>query len=103
MPHGSQTPCAHQALPPTRFLGTTDDFSGHLGVVAIVLAPGASASFRLGVTHGSASPAGCTTAHGLQVCPPEDTATLRTTIPGGATECGTATASPMQPGTSAYP
>ncbi len=94
---------ASGALLPTRSQRTTDDFFGHLGVVEIVLASGGSASFRLGVTHGSASPAACTTARGLQVYPPDDTATLRTTIPGGATECGTATISPMRPGTAAYP
>lgn len=88
---------------PTRSQRSTDDFFGHLPVVEIVLAPGASASFRLAVTHGSASPAGCTTAHGLQVYPPDDTATLHATIPEGAAECGTATVSPMRPGTSAYP
>ena len=55
---------------PTRSQRVTDDFVGSLPVTEIVLAPGASASFRLGVTHGNASPAGCTTAHGLQAYPP---------------------------------
>ncbi|MEO8968065.1 MAG: DUF4232 domain-containing protein [Solirubrobacteraceae bacterium] len=87
---------------PTRSQRVTDDFFGHVGVVEIVLAPGASASFRLAVTHGNASPAGCTTARGLQVYPPDDTATLHITIPEGAAECGTATVSPIRPGTSAY-
>ncbi len=87
---------------PTRAQRTTDDFFGHLPVIEIVLAPGASASFRLAVTHGNASPAGCTTAHGLRVYPPDDTATLHATIPEGAAECATATVSPMRPGTSAY-
>lgn len=88
---------------PTRSLRTTDDFFGHVPAIEIVLAPGASASFRLAVTHGSASPAGCTTARGLQVYPPDDTATLHAAIPEGAAECGTATVSPMRPGNSAYP
>ena len=87
---------------PTRSRRTTVDFAGPVPLEEIVLAPGASASFRLGVTHGNASPAGCTTARGLQIYPPDDTATLRTTIPEGAAECGTATVSPMRPGTSAY-
>ena len=87
---------------PTKSQRTTDDFVGPAPLEEVVLAPGASASFRLGVTHGNASPAGCTTAHGLQVYPPDDTATLRAAIPEGATECGTATVSPMRPGTSAY-
>jgi hypothetical protein len=60
-------------------------------------------SFRLGVTHGAASTAGCSTAYALQVIPPNDTASLRIPIAGGAYECQTATVSPMQPGASAYP
>lgn len=88
---------------PTRSRRTTSDFAGPVPLEAIVLAPGASASFRLGVTHGNAAPAGCTTAHGLQIYPPDDTATLRAPIPDGAAECGAATVSPMRPGTSAYP
>ena len=59
-------------------------------------------SFRLGVTHGVGSGAGCTTAHALQVIPPNDTKTLKVDIPDGAAECTTATVSPLQPGTSAY-
>ncbi len=82
---------------------TTHDFFGPAPLTAITLAPGQAASFRLGVTHGAASSSGCVTAAGLQVIPPDDTATLKTTIPnGGAFECGTATVSPLEPGTSAY-
>jgi hypothetical protein len=82
---------------------TTHDFFGPAPLTAITLAPGQTASFRLGVTHGAASSAGCVTAAGLQVIPPDDTATLKTTISnGGAFECGTATVSPLEPGTSAY-
>lgn len=93
-----------QALPmaSTR---TTHDFFGPAPAVAIVVASGASVSFRLGVTHFGAggSDAGCATAYALQAIPPDDTATLRTTIPQGAAECGTATVSPLRPGRSAYP
>jgi hypothetical protein len=86
---------------PTR---TTQDFFGKAPAVALTVAPGTAVSFRLGVTHGASSPAGCTTAHALQVIPPDDTATLRTDIAnGGAYECRTATVSPLRPGTSAYP
>jgi hypothetical protein len=89
------------ALPtiPTR---TTQDFFGSVPKTELTLAPGAAASFRLGVTHGAASTAGCTTAYGLQVIPPDDTATLRTAIPNGAYECQTATVSPLAQGTSAF-
>jgi hypothetical protein len=90
------------ALLPTVTHRATSDFFGQSPVAAVHLAPRETASFRLAVTHGISSSAGCTSAYGLQVYPPNDTATLRVTIPGGATECGTATVSPMQTGTSAY-
>jgi hypothetical protein len=88
---------------PTVSTRTTHDFFGQAPAVSLIIAPGGTASFRLGVTHGIASSAGCVTAHGLQVIPPDDTATLRVTIPQGAFECGTATVSPLRPGQSAYP
>jgi hypothetical protein len=81
---------------------TTDDFFGHLAVQRLTLQPGQTASFRLGVSHGGGASTGCTTADGLQVIAPNDTATLRVQIPNGASECGTATVSPLQPGTSAF-
>jgi hypothetical protein len=89
---------------PTNSTRTTQDFFGSVPETKLVVAPGQSVSFRLGVTHGAASPVGCTTAYGLQVIPPDDTATLRVTIGnGGAYECRTATVSPLQQGTSAFP
>jgi hypothetical protein len=91
-----------QALP-TAATRTTHDFAGSAPEVSLDVAPGARLSFRLTVTHGINSSAGCTTAYGLQVIPPDDTATVRTSIPGGAYECGRATVSPLRPGTSAYP
>lgn len=89
---------------PTLPTHTTHDFAGSLPEAALTVAPGATVSFRLGVTHGMTSTAGCTTAYGLQVIPPNDTATLRTAISnGGGYECQTATVSPLQRGNSAYP
>jgi hypothetical protein len=82
---------------------TTQDFFGRAPVSSLVVQPGQSVSFRLGVTHGAASSAGCRTAYGVRVIPPNDTATLTTQIPGGAYECMTATVSPLRPGDSAYP
>jgi hypothetical protein len=82
---------------------TTDDFFGHLPLRELALAPGQSVSFRLGVSHeAGATSAGCTTTYGLQVIAPNDTATMRVQIPAGASECGAATVSPVQPGDSAY-
>lgn len=88
---------------PTRPTHTTSDFFGHSPRRQLIVGPGQTVSFRLGVTHGIGSSAGCTTAYGLQVIPPNDRATLRVSIPGGATECATATVSPLRVGTSAYP
>jgi hypothetical protein len=93
---------AGKALP-TDSTRTTQDFFGSVPENKLDVAPGQSVSFRLGVTHGAASPVGCTTAYGLQVIPPDDTATLHVAIVnGGAYECRTATVSPLQPGTSAF-
>jgi Protein of unknown function (DUF4232) len=82
---------------------TTRDFFGRTSTKRLVLAPGASASFRVGVTHGISSSVGCATAYGIQVIPPDDTVALRTRMPGGAFQCRTATVSPMMSGRSAYP
>jgi Protein of unknown function (DUF4232) len=88
---------------PTTPQHTTDDFFGHLTLAPLTLQPGQTASFRLGVSHGGGSSAPCSTAAGLQVIAPNDTATLKVQIPNGASECGPTTVSPLQPGTSAYP
>jgi hypothetical protein len=82
---------------------TTSDFFGSNPAVALVISPGGSASFRLDVGHGVATSNGCATAYALQVIPPNDTATLRTTIPSGAYECQDANVSPLRAGESAYP
>lgn len=93
---------AGKALP-TDSTRTTHDFFGNAPEVPIELAPGQSASFRIGVTHGTVPNVPCTTAYALQVIAPDDTATIRVAIPGGAFECRTATVSPLRPGNSAYP
>lgn len=83
---------------------TTRDFFGSVPETHLTLAPGQQASFRLGVTHvSSGGGSSCTTAAGLAVIPPDDTATLRVTIAGGSYECGTASVSPLASGTSVYP
>lgn len=81
----------------------TNDFFGSNPAVPLVIAPGASASFRLDVGHGVATANGCATAFSLQVIPPNDTATLRVAIPNGAYECRDANVSPLRSGDSAYP
>jgi Domain of unknown function (DUF4232) len=110
----SSSPCRTFGYPGVQFLDqsgralptvpahTTQDFFGSLPLRRLIVAPGSAVSFRLGVTHGAASTAGCATAYGLQVIPPDDTVSVRTSIPGGAYECQTTTVSPLQAGTSAY-
>ena len=88
---------------PTVTTRTTHDFFGAAPLQALVVAPRTSVSFRVGVTPGMASSAGCTTAAAISVIPPDDTSSLRATMPQGAYECGTATVSPVRPGRSAYP
>ena len=88
---------------PTVTVRTTLDYFGPTPLAGVVIPPGGTASFRIGVTHGISSPVGCTTAYGLQVIPPNDTLTMRVTIPQGAYECRRATVSPVRPGNSAYP
>lgn len=85
---------------------TTHDYFGTAPLRSLTVAPGQTVSFRIGVTHfgPNGSSTSCTTAGGLQVIPPNDTATLRVAIGGGgAFECRTASLSPVQAGTSAYP
>jgi hypothetical protein len=89
---------------PTTPIHTTQDFFGSLPKLPLTVAPGATVSFRLGVTHGMSSTAGCATAYALQAIPPNDTAALRTAIGGaGAYQCRTTTVSPLQHGTTAFP
>jgi Protein of unknown function (DUF4232) len=93
---------AGQPLPTTP-THTTVDFFGTTSKTELVVLPGATVSFRLGVNHGAGSTTGCTTAFGLQVIAPNDTHTTRTTIPGGASECGgQVTVSPLQASTLAF-
>jgi hypothetical protein len=108
-------PCRTYGWPGIQFLGqsgnplptvphhTTNDFFGSTPATALVIAPGGSASFRLDVGHGVATSNGCATAYALQVIPPNDTATLKTSIPNGAYECRDANVSPLLSGASAYP
>ncbi len=81
----------------------TTDMAGSVPVVSLTVPPGKSMSFRLFVTHGAVPGLPCTTAYGLQVIPPNDTSTLRVSIPdGGAYECRDTTVSPLRPDSSAF-
>lgn len=90
---------------PTHPDHTTSDFFGHTTLGELTVAPGATVSFRLGVSHvgSGGSNAGCVSAKSVQVIAPNDTATMRVSVSGGISECGgNVTVSPVQPGTSAY-
>ncbi len=93
----------HGAALPTVPTHATSDIFGSSPLHGLVVGPGHSVSFRLTVSHGGGSSAGCTTADALGVIAPNDTVALRVAIPGGAAECGTAIVSPVRPGDSAYP
>jgi hypothetical protein len=100
---GIQFEAGSGAALPTHDIRTTSDFFGTTTLARLTVAPGRSASFRLGVSHGAASPQGCVTAGYVQVIAPNDTSSVRVAIPGGVYECrGAVTVSPMQPGDSAY-
>jgi hypothetical protein len=88
---------------PTMPTHSPRDLFGATPLTGLTVKPGATVSFRLEVTHGINSTAGCGTAYGLQAIAPNDTGTLRTTIPSGAYQCRTAVVSPVRPGTSAFP
>ena len=108
--NGSGSPCHTHGYPgvlflnragaalPTRARRTSHDLLGSTPVTTFVIDPGRLASFRI-VAPLIGSGAGCKTAFGLQVIAPDDTATLRTTIPGGLLECTKVTLSPLAPGT----
>jgi len=90
---------------PTHPDHTTSDFFGHTTLRELSVTPGATVSFRLGVTHigQGGTNTGCVSARSLQVIAPNDTATMRVSVHGGIPECGgTVTVSPIQPGTTAF-
>jgi hypothetical protein len=81
---------------------TTHDFFGALPLAPLNVASGATVSFRVGTSDVTGSGPKCVTAHALQVIAPDDTATMKVQLPHSTYECGTATVSPLQPGTTAF-
>jgi hypothetical protein len=88
---------------PTIPTHSPEDFFGHSPLRGLFVAPGASVSFRLDVSHGSGAKGRCPTAAALQVIPPGDTHALTTSLTNGAYECGHAVVSPLQARVSAHP
>jgi hypothetical protein len=107
-------PCHTYGFPGVQFLNAhggglttvphhvTSDYFGSAPETEIMLNPGQTASFRIGVTHGAIPGSVCTTAYGLQAIAPDDTAPLHTSIAPGAYECQGADVSPVEPGSRAY-
>lgn len=90
------------ALETTNATRTTTDFAGHLPESPITLAPGQEASFRMVTSDVGSSQSDCTNANGLQVIAPDDTATMKTSMPEAISFCnGKATVSPLVAGTGA--
>jgi uncharacterized protein with beta-barrel porin domain len=81
---------------------TTHDFFGTLPLAGLTVSPGATVSFRVGTSDVTGSGPKCVTAHALQVIAPDDTATMKVELPHTTYECGNATVSPLQPGTTAF-
>jgi hypothetical protein len=81
---------------------TTLDYFGRAPEAELTVAPGATVSFRLGVTHGAIPGSVCSTAFALRAIPPDDTQSVSTQIPDGAYECRDTTVTALQPGSSAY-
>jgi uncharacterized protein with beta-barrel porin domain len=81
---------------------TTHDFFGSLPLSALNVAPGATVSFRVGTSDVTGSGPKCVTAHALQVIAPDDTATMKIAFAPTTFECGNATVSPVQSGTTAF-
>jgi hypothetical protein len=81
---------------------TTTDFAGHIPETEITLNPGQEATFRLVTSDVASSQSACVTAGGLQIIAPDDTATMKVSIPSGISVCnGKATVSPLAAGTGA--
>ncbi|HET9074592.1 MAG TPA: DUF4232 domain-containing protein [Solirubrobacteraceae bacterium] len=81
---------------------TTQDALGTSPLRHFTIGPGGQASFRVAVHDFNAqgSETGCHRYPAVQIILPDDTATLRVTLPNGAvTVCGTPQVTPLQPGT----
>jgi hypothetical protein len=84
-----------------RVTDASTDFFGSVAEARINLAAGREASFRLTVSHGGGSNAGCAVARSLRAIPPGASSALRAAIRPAAYVCGGATVSPIVAGTTA--
>ena len=86
---------------PTNSTRTTGDLVGSTPAAVLTLAPGDEASFRMVVSDMATGGGSCPTASELQIYAPDDTVTMKVSVPGIAA-CGKGTLSPMMPGVSAF-
>lgn len=86
---------------PTNATRTTADVVGATPANVLTLQPGEEASFRIVSSDVAPGGGSCPTASALQIYAPNDTATMKVKLPGVAA-CGSATLSPMLPGSSAF-
>jgi hypothetical protein len=86
---------------PTNATRTTGDVVGSTPAGVLKLKPGEQASFRIVASDIGSNGGSCPTARQLQIYAPDDTVTMKVSLPGVAA-CGKATLSPMLPGTSAF-
>ncbi len=98
---GVQFLSASGAALATNATRTTADVVGSTPANLVSLSPGQEASFRIVASDVGPGGASCPTASALQIYAPNDTATMKVALPGIAA-CGSATVSPMLPGTSAF-
>lgn len=80
---------------------TTGDVVGSTPASVLTLEPGQEASFRMVASDIAVGGGNCPTASALQIIAPDDTATMKVSVPGIAA-CGKATVSPMMAGESAF-
>ncbi|HEX3617115.1 MAG TPA: DUF4232 domain-containing protein [Solirubrobacteraceae bacterium] len=86
---------------PTHATRTSGDVVGSTPAGELTLAPGESASFRMVTSDVATGGGSCPTAAALQIYAPDDTITMKVSVPGIAA-CGKATLSPLLPGVSAF-
>jgi Protein of unknown function (DUF4232) len=86
---------------PTGSVRTTGDVVGSTPAIALTLAPGGAASFRMVTSDMGPNGSSCPTASELQIYAPDDTVKMKVSVSGVAA-CGKATLSPLMPGTSAF-
>ncbi len=86
---------------PTSSFQTTGDVIGKSEPSVLTLKPGEEASFRIVASDVASGGASCPTVGALQIYPPDDTATVKVSLPGMGL-CASLTYSPLLPGTSAF-